>query len=332
MFSNAEICEFDKNEIKLEPRLIEYLRKKKLYKNNNVQCDSLEKEFDISKNDIARIKNYLSGKKLKNNESHKDMISPQVQNFDENLGDKRLLKIKQKQQRDKEALEQKDNYDNIYRKYDMYRGDRQFASATGNDFKSRFNPQVWLQNNVSDDGSDFEDSNPNRIQVNDMRKRFSNQQNRTNKTAKIRYNDYMTYGSNQDLTTNNYSLDSIISKIDDYSENVEKNYKKNEFDLNLNMNMNINKNKREKENTHRNIPQMNGSKLKDINIENYLCYGNTPSRGSKSLGYPNPVEHYFNYISNDISKPEHTVFEPGMPSRIFNKDTAKVYKNREIMM
>jgi hypothetical protein len=77
---------------------------------------------------------------------------------------------------------------------------------------------------------------------------------------------------------------------------------------------------------------MNGSKLKDVNIENYLCYGNTPSRSSKSLGYPNPVEHYFNYISDDISKPEHTVFEPGMPSRLYNKDTAKVYKNREIMM
>lgn len=335
MFANAEISNFDKNEITLEPRLVEYLRKKKLYKQNNIHSISLEREFSITNSDIAKIKNYLAGKKIKTNEFHTDMINPESKNFEsENLQqDARLLKIKQKQQRDREAIDQRNNYDNINKKYDMYRNDRQFASAYGNDLKSNFNPNVWLNENVNDDGSDFEDSNPNRIQINNMQKRYSNQQNRTNKPAKIRYQDYMAYGCNEDLTSNNYSLDNIISKIGNYSENVERNYKYNEeSDINLNLqNSNKNKNKREKENNYRNIPHMNGSKLKDINIENYLCYGSTPSRGAKSLGYPNPVEHYFSYISDDISKPEHTVFEPGIPSRLYNKDTAKVYKNREVM-
>jgi hypothetical protein len=327
MFANAEICNFDeKNEFKLEPRLHEYLKKKKFYKENSIenQDNILEKEFDINKNDIIKIKNFLHGKKIQKNNYHSDMIKPKIQQFASELQtDNRLLKIKKKQQRDKNAIEQKNNYDIMSHKYDMYRNDRKFASAYGNDFKSRFNPQVWVNTNEEDsDGSNFEKSNPNLLnqnynneQIRNVKKRYLNKNNCRNKPPSIRYKDYMTRGCNEDLCDNNYSLNSIIGKLDTYRENVS----------------HLSHHKRDNENNYRSIPLMNGSKQKDINVENYLCYGNGPSRGAKSLGYPNPAEHYFQYISDDISKPEHSVFEPGMPTRMYNKDTARPYKTRDIM-
>jgi hypothetical protein len=379
MFSNAEVCNFDSQkdfETKLEPRLVEYLKKKQFYKENGIETHNniMEKEFSIDKNDIIKIKNYLQGKKLKKNQSHSDMIQPSVAHFpsEELKADSRLQKIKNKQQRDRDAIEQKNNYDVMARGYDMYRNDRKFASAYGNDFKSRFNPQVWMndeKNNSDSDGSDFENSNPNisnprknpqqnfepltrnssrnynEEQHIDMKRRYSNPNIYKNKPASIRYKDYMTRGCNEDLASTNYSLDSIIGKLDTYREDLSQHRRQRVVDSDIdvsipsynnnnnnNNNYNYNKsNKREKENNYRAIPLMNGSKQKDVDIENYLCYGNGPSRGAKSLGYPNPAEHYFQYISDDISKPEHTVFEPGMPTRMHNKDTARPYKTRDVM-
>jgi hypothetical protein len=372
MFQNAEICNFDSRiEDKLEPRLTEYLKRKQYYKDNNIEGSMLEKEFNIDKNDIAKIKNYFQGKKLKKNIIHSDMIQPDSRHFpSEDLQhDNRLQKIKNKQQRDREAVEQKNNYDVMARGYDMYRDDRKFASAYGDDFKSRFNPQVWMDddfyrrnrvrqnqnpnaksrsvmiNSDSDqdsEGSDFENSNPNiankqvrpnNEQIKDMRKRYSNPNIYKNKPASIRYKDYMTRGCNEDLASPNYSLDSIIGKLDTYNNNLSNYHREDEMDLDMKVSVPGAKcsNKREKENNYRAVPYMNGSKMRDVDIENYLCYGSGPSRGSKSLGYPNPAEHYFQYISDDVSKPEHTVFEPGMPTRMRNKDTARSYKTRDVM-
>jgi len=90
--------------------------------------------------------------------------------------------------------------------------------------------------------------------------------------------------------------------------------------------------KRDTENNYKSVPYMNGSSMKDIDAENYLSYGTGQVKARKSRGYPNPAEHYFNYISNDIQTPEHSVFERGMPSRAFNKTIARKYKERDVLM
>jgi hypothetical protein len=248
----------------------------------------------------------------------------------------------------------------------MYRSDRKFASAYGNDFKSRFNPQVWLDDdfyqkdgnerhanieqrkpdldkvegvNYDTDGSDFEELNPynaikpSQTQGIDMKRRYSNPNIYKHKKPSVRYKDYMERGCNEDLATKNYSLDSIIGKLDTYNDNLQKYHRRDEMDLDAKVSIPGAKsnNKREKENNYRSMPHMNGSKPRDVDMENYLCYGSGPSRGAKSLGYPNPAEHYFQYISDDIQRPEHSVFERGMPSRLRNKDTARAYKTRDIM-
>lgn len=407
MFSNAEVCDFDsKLDEKLDMRLIEFLKKKQFYKDNNIEInnESLQKEFNIDKNDITKIKNYFQGKRLKKNQnSHSDMIQPITNGFpsEELKHDSRLDKIKKKQQRDKEANEQKDNYDGMSRGYDMYRNDRKFASAYGDDFKSRFNPQVWLDeefyknkhhltrsplpssslkndnfvknnrlrkddklrsrniipNDVSvynddkydrfDESSDEDERNgynfakqnpnvaiaPNEEQILNKRRRYTNPNMYKHKKPDISYKKYIPRGCNNDLAGPNYSLDSIIGKLDTYCDNLSDYHRHSEMDLDTKISVPGGKcnNKRGRENNYQSVPQMNSSKMKDVDIENYLCYGNGPSRGAKSLGYPNPAEHYFQYISDDVQKPEHTVFEPGMPTRIMNKDTARPYKTRDVM-
>jgi hypothetical protein len=378
MFFNAEISEFDsKLEENLEPRLIEYLKKKQYYKNNNIEGSLLEKEFSIDKKDIAKIKNYLQGKKLKKNNHNSDMVAPSTASFpSESLhDDPRLKKIEKKQQRDREAREQKDNHDIMARGYDMYRDDRKFASAYGDDFKSRFNPQVWLNddfyrhknppayhskkseqdnyrmsrtrnddnfNEDSDDernGYNFANNNPNlamvptQEQILNKRRRNTNPNIYKHKKPAISYKRYIPYGENNDLAGQNYSLDNIIGKLDTYRDDLTNYHREDEMDLDTKVSVPGGKcnNKREKENNYRAVPYMTGTKARDVDIENYLCYGNGPSRGAKSLGYPNPAEHYFQYISNDVQKPEHTVFEPGMPTRMMNKDTARPYKTRDVM-
>lgn len=387
MFSSAETCDFELNPVaELEPRLIEYIKKKKYYRENEINDDLVEKDFNIDKKDIAKIKKYFQGKKTRKTPGHADMVEQDKNDFPSNAlkKDPRFERVKIKQKRDQEANEQRGNYDIVAREYDMYRDDRKFASAYGNDFKSRFNPQVWFENsrNSQEWESDEEMDNPHELnkkaslcappkkhiqsqqqpQVSkndtvDMRRRYSNPNVYKHTTPKIRYEDRVTWGCNDDLASENYSLDSIMGKLDKHNHNVTRHHRKDEMDLDININApkkkrfnidqdannvvpqnshsstnpNISRNKRSNEMNYYTDTQTNNKKMKDVDIENYLCYGNGPSRGAKSLGYPNPAEHYFQYISDDVSKPEHSVFEPGMPSRMYNKDTARPYNKRDVL-
>ncbi len=59
-FKNIEL----KNNLTLEPRLQEYLKKKSYYKKNNIDPPfDLEREFNISRDDKLRIKGFLTGAK-----------------------------------------------------------------------------------------------------------------------------------------------------------------------------------------------------------------------------------------------------------------------------
>jgi len=337
-----EVCEFDKNfQMDLEPRLIEYLKKKKLYKKNGIESPMLEKEFSIDKQDVARIKAYLKGRKSGYDPNHTDFIQPDVNNFvsDELIKrDPRLEKIKEKQNRDKEAREQKDNYNIMSRSYDMYRDDRRFASAMGDDFKSKFNPRIWFDDKRAND-VDSDEINPNVAKITDMKRRYRGPKVYKNKPPKIRRNDYMPWGSgeNDDLSCPRYSLDEVMGKMDSYRENLVGYHHKNENDnFNVSLTENTEQKRGKEDSYHTTNPYVTGPKgpkKRDVDIENYLCMGHGgPTRGAKSLGYPNPAEHYFQYVSPDVQNPDNVVFERGMPSRMYNKDTTKSrYKGRDIL-
>jgi hypothetical protein len=348
MFSNFESAEFENiAEVKLEPRLSEYLKKKKHHKEHNINDDLIEKEYNISKRDIEKIKMYFESKKNKKkmfdntNTYHTDYVDTQGQKFPSmtEQKDKRLKRIEDKQRRDREANQQRQNYDIISRGFDMYRDDRKFASAGGNDFKSRFDPEVWFENSRDQNELESDDENPNVSQVTDMRRRYANTHVYKNEPPKIRYKDYMTRGCNEGLSQNNpgepYSLDSIIGNLQSYKQNTYRTYdQKNAIDTVTGTVVPHNgcNDKRDMENNYKPMPYMNGSSLRDVDVENHLAYGTGQVRAKKSRGYPNWVEHQFQYISNDIQKPEHSVWDPGMPTRMHNKDVARKYQGREVMM
>jgi len=351
MFSEVE---FEKtNTMTLEPRLREYMRKKKQYKHYNIEDSLIEKEYSITQSDIKFLKQYVNNIKNASQNTNKfvsqnsftDYVEPQKHSFPSESfkKDKRLDKIKEKQKRDTDASTQRHNYDFISRGYDMYRDDQQFASAMGNDFKSRFDPAVWFdKGRTEDDIESNPENNPNVSQVKTMRRRFSNTNVYKNEPPKIRYKDYMTRGCNEDLKSKDYSLDAIIGNLDNYHEQVSRTYdRKNEMDLyhkvNINKKQTNDQNtipKRDQENTYKSVPYKNGSKIRDVEMENYLAFGDNPSvgRGKKSIGYPNPVENYFSYISNDIQDPDHVVFERGTPSRAYNKDICRKGVERDVLM
>lgn len=73
-------------EIELEPRLLEYCRKKKYYADHKITMrESIEKEFHITPQDIEKIKKYFHQKKmkeqniLKNINKKYDVYPPQIQ-------------------------------------------------------------------------------------------------------------------------------------------------------------------------------------------------------------------------------------------------------------
>ncbi|ATZ80543.1 hypothetical protein BMW23_0494 [Bodo saltans virus] len=325
----------------LEPRLIEYLKKKKFNKNNGVDCDLLEREYSITKKDIESIKLFYNNRKINNNTGHSDYVNPNpkangFQSITEQH-DARLEKIKMKQQRDKEANDQRQNYDIISRGFDMYRNDRLFASANGNDFKSKFNPQNWLDSESEDD----EIPNRNKAQVSYNDDCMAKTNMYQNIPPKIKYNAYTQYGNNTDLKDESkYSLNSIISNLDSYRENRQDKERtflqKNFMDTDQKVvipSLNDN-NKRDKQCDYQAIPLMNGN-LRNIDTENYLNYGTGQVRAKKSRGYPNPVEHYFSYISDDIQDPDHVVFNKWVDTRGDNKRVARPQtniNNRDIMM
>jgi hypothetical protein len=50
------------NDVMLDPRLIEYMNKRKYYTENDINpAVSLEKQFNITKGDIKRLKKFIKG-------------------------------------------------------------------------------------------------------------------------------------------------------------------------------------------------------------------------------------------------------------------------------
>jgi len=311
----------DKVTNKLEPRLMEYLRKRRAYKQNNIDIHFLEKEFDINDYDLKTIRTYLKGGGVKKN--NRDMIDPtQTKLPFGDMYDPRWERLKKKQKLLNDAKVQRNNYDTISRGYDMYRSDRAFASAYGDDFrKDDFKPNEWF-----DENSTFNNPNIAHVNRNNNSGLHSTNLYNSNKQMKQNYvhpkSNYNNYAFNETIYDDPNSLDSIMKNLDKHNKQYSRPYKSNN---NMFNNEIINDNDF---NTHFNNNV-------DTNVDNFLKFGSsgkTPGRNNKAIGYPNPFEHYFSYISDDIQDPAHVVNFRGMPTRMLNHETARSNnKTRDIM-
>jgi hypothetical protein len=311
------------DELMIEPRLTEYIKKKKFYKENRIDSEFLDKQFSITKGDIVKINEYLKGNKSalnSNKNSYDDFIDPSKASFpsSEFKKDPRFDRIKAKQQKESDANEQRHDYNVISKSYDMYRNDRPFASAIGDDFrKSEFNPNDWLKNSNDEMIDEY-----NRNQK-PPKESFS--KNNTYTNPKSSYNSYLS--KNSTINSDTHTIDAIIGSLNSYSnrDNQYENYSRRR------------ENRGENENGYRPVPfiqggqnEMTNSLNKDIEVDTYMRFGTTPLRAGKSLGYKSTAEHSFSFIDSDIQNPDHVVMDRGIPSRSFNKETARPYNRYTI--
>lgn len=321
------------DDIGLEPRLFEYVKKRQFFKENGIDTSLLEKEFALTKTDIVKIKAYVKGDKEKYSNGHQDMIDYSQARFpsDEFKKDIRLERIKAKQKKEADANDQRHDYGMISKTYDMYREDRPFASASGNDFtKSDFHPTDWFKNS--------------RDEIAELDTNSSNGgffENNTYVNPRSSYNGYLD--SHTTVKSDNHTIDDIIGKLDTYTKQSEKiPRRENSMDVDYKRMIpaNNNNNLRCTENTYKPMPFMGadgstshnlGSSIRDMDVDSHMRFGETPMRAGKSLGYPSVLEHAFSYISQDIQDPNHVVMDRGVPSRAFNKETARPTSRRDPM-
>lgn len=324
----------------LEPRLQEYIKKKMYYKGNNIEpVVPAEKEFCISREDVKKIKAFMRGDRnlyQSSNQSQyhasEDEYEPQPTVFlsTKLCNDRRFNKLKEKVQKNQEAIKMKDNLSEI----SMYAQPRigQYDEYATNKDNSEHSRQMRsldvFEEPQSVNSRDFEVGN--RYSLTYKREHDPRVYNNVPVKPQLQYKSRLYY---QDEETNmisnldhNHNTEEIIGNMDRYGEYVERGYQ-NASDMDLENKVvipNVACNNKRAYNTNRYnaVPYM-GRRIgkqerSDITSQTGIDMG-LPTRGAKSYGYENPFEHYFDYIRPEMQKPEHTVMERGFPSRQLNK-------------
>ena len=323
----------DISTIMLEPRLMEFIKKKKHYIDNKIEpVVPLEQQYSITPNDKKVLISYMKGDtktyERRAKTQHVDTVDPRGQQFksSEYEDDPRFDRLRKKMEKDKMAQESRNNYGIIKQKYDMYDESRDYASTMGDDRdhmfarkrSSDFKPnKPSFKDFLLDSGEDVD---------NDKLLKHPKRKNLYSNPPKIKYNSRLYPGERLDDDKIDFS--DLIGKMDTYKHNSEK-YHSFSSDMDLDTKTVIpymNCKKDIGENTYNSMPFMSGgSKSRNIDADTYVRFG-INSRGSKSLGYNNVSDHAFQFISPDIQDPDHVVMERGVPTRSFNKTMAKPKK------
>jgi len=301
---------------RIDPRLAEYYLRKKFNKKNNIEDDNqlLEKSYQITNYDIKIINEYIKTGAIasKNLESQLFCeyveIPKEKQKFasEELMNDHRFQRLKKKYDTDKNANVARDNISNLSRNYD--------------DFITNFD---------CPDNQQIKSKQPenSRININTRYQTYSNpyilnKESPTNVKEPLNANVPSHIQYNQVVYDNQYnsyqehvpSLDNILDKTKNYKQkiNMTNDYiKPSDYeDLNkLNLS-NLNNCTEDDRN------------IRNINVENYIKYGN-PTSKAKSLGFENPVEHFFSYIDDSIQDPDHVCFDRPQMTRTMNRKSFK---------
>jgi hypothetical protein len=327
--------------VMLEPRLQEYLKKKQLYKKNNISCISLEQEYMIMPEDIKRIQAFYEGDRNiydhDKQDTYLNLVEPQKYFPSDSYKQKdvRMENIKNRQLDHVRANEQRKNFNSFTdkdQKITPY-ADPPYNKPSGLDLENYLNsPETNLKNNYK-------------------HSRVYHDQ------PKIEYKTRLPYEQGNCPTTNLHNhthhdkkVHDIIGSLDSYGNTSamgQANWQNHERDLNNTQNApyqrqsemdtdtkvmipNTNAHSSEKKNLnwtkYRPVPYMGqGEGNKDIDAENEMILG-MPTRTVKSYGFKNPVEHHFDYITHDIQTPNHTVMpfpRGGFSTREMNHQTSR---------
>ena len=349
------------SEINLEPRLIEYLKRRKYYEENNIDVVvPLEKQYMITKHDMNIIRKYLNNEPqsedetddngYRNVKNYGDLIDVSRSHFPTTqMHDERLDRINKKMQKEKEANLYRSNTNIMRENYDMY--NRNFSSTTSKDFSNEFS-----LDNIIDEMNDvklnnIDGYNKNKQEYFKSNNQSNNQSNNSNEIKfkanehqyhvqpKIDYNQRLHLEQQREARTNpNFNSKKDLSNILNLRQ---KSYRQPElpkyaYESKLDVDNKVvlpsnNCRKANVENLYKNVESMTGGKLRDVDIENYIKYGGYGNSSSKarSMGWDNPVEHYFQYIDQDIQSAEHVINDRPHSTRLDNREHIK-QKTRDI--
>jgi len=382
-----------KDGIYLEPRLQEYIKKKIYYKKNRINPGvPLEHEFSISQEDIRRLKAFKSGDNdiynHKKQEQFYDKYEEPKFEFDPDevyKSDIRYHRFAKKLKRDKEAMKQRHNYDDLDNDYQN--AFNPITDFWNDEENSRFinMPQTESQRVNLLDGRDFDLEINSKTQREALNTKYrcnnpvqsdriykvperSQYRNYESKLRTSRHDNLPKYRSQnldkpsaEDLTIPQYTpridfrnrmypmqnnrpqqlpidhnprLNEIIGQLDTYGNKINRTYQHtSEMDTDLKVvipNVTSNGKKCLNSSSYRPVPYVGRAEgIRNIDTECEMRDSLT-TRGAKSFGYLNPVEHYYDYISSDIQDPDHVVFNPGISTRLDNHKVARPYK-REIL-
>ena len=306
---------------RIEPRLAEYYLRKKFNKKNNIDDDNqlLEKSYQITNYDIKTINDFIKTGAIasKNLESQLYCefieLPKEKQKFasEELMNDYRFQRLKKKYAADVNANVARENISNLSRNYDNFITnydcpDNQQINQTNQSRKIN-------QSSKINQNSRYQTySNPyilNKETPTDVKEPWN-----SNVPSKIQYNQVVYDNQYNSYQEHSPSLDNIMDKTKKYKQKVDAT---NDYlspsdyedlkQLNLS---NINNCREEDRNTL------------NINVENYIKYGN-PTSKAKSLGFENPVEHFFSYIDDSIQDPDHVCFDRPQLTRNTNRKSFK---------
>ena len=323
---SKELCN---DGIMLDPRLRNYIQYRKAYERDGIDTGvSLEKMFQISKEDLKTIRKFTNGKRdlytmKKLGRSETNFVKRIKQKF-ENVNDKfkndpHYKKLQEKMKKTRDAVEQRNNYKTIENNYDMY---------SDNELTNRNMLHVKYKNEIRTPYDTIENQNKKRdlnhyylknknknkflLDSNDDDLKYDNPNHifHPKRRSNMVYHNEPKISLNERLRTNikNNTVSKIkesIKMTDTYREKIGTHSYSNTRDLDSNS-----------------IPALYGDNLRSIDADTDMRFG-VNSRGGKSLGYKNPFEHQFQYIDDDLQHPDHVVNDRGISTRLYNKSRRK---------
>lgn len=342
--------------IMLEPRLQEYLKRKEFFRKNNIRPDiPLEKEFQITKDDIKNIRKMMKGKtdiydqqkyplkdkdkkrknKLKNPGSDPRIPKGKGIKYDKpkNMGmfadEDVYYEIPSEMHKgplhardiinndidiDYNGIDNK-SLDQIKKKRNKRNKNKKKISKYGSIHNMGMYPDLDIKKNSKSYARESMDLNDDII--GSMPPKFTKKNFKLKNKPKKQWNPYMEY---------NYYPSEMTSNIYKHKYGGF-----NQYDLNETSYMDFDSRKmipRIKENNKQMNPQHNmvpfmghGKGMSDTCLETELIRG-MPSRTSKSYGFENPEEHFFQYLDEDIQQAENFVLpfpRGGESTRLKNK-------------
>jgi len=311
---------FNEYSMMLEPRLQEYMRRKRFNKQNNITPTiNEEQEFSISKNDIDTINKYRHGQNY-NKISGCDYVkaSKKIDGGITNIDvkdDPRFKRIEEKKLAHLKAKQLNSNYEGIDKEYNIFHQTNPYDIKQKNKVQKISKP-YYTENDFMLDSKD--------VMFNSNNKNLSyNPQNEDyiqgyHHEPKIAYNQILTPQINNGGLKHTRNIDDIIGNVDNYEKHLNTTYAY----INNDSDNNNTKYNKEKEQHYKNVPFMYGHGIADVSLEDSMR-GNVKDTKKKSVGFKNPFANYFSFISSDISAPEHTVNMRPVNTRGANKEIAR---------